>query len=105
MRRIFEQPKPTDCQIAILEEIVSGNSIEAISYYHPERAVVNGKVEKGRLEKVTKKYGHNKIIIALNSLSDSRVLSLEPKLRYKFEKCWYKVVDLEKAEKLYNSIK
>ncbi len=105
MKRRYEQPKPTDCQIAILEEIVAKDSIEAISYSHPERAVVKKKVEKKLLEKVTKKYGTDNTRKALRSLVDFHVLFLDADLKYGFERCWFKVVDLEEAKKLYDSAK
>ena len=87
----------TPLQMIILKKIVI-DSITAISYYHPEKQI--GKLAKSRKETLE----------ALRSFErDFQIITLDPvmKIKRKFwfgTRCGYRV-NLERARKLYDSLK
>jgi hypothetical protein len=104
----MEQKGLTKYQTDILKVIVENSTkekkIEAISYYHPEKVIINGK-KKNLLEKVIKGHSREETLEALGSLENFRVLSLKPNPKFGPGIGWYEVIDLKEAEKLYSSAK
>jgi len=95
-----EKEKPTEYQIAILEEIIN-NSVKAMNYYHPEKVIISEgkKDKKKKLETITGDHSREDIQAAFYSLENTfHVVSLNNDSKY-YE------VNLEEAKKLYNSAK
>ncbi|GAI80378.1 unnamed protein product [marine sediment metagenome] len=88
------EEKLTDYQADILEVIVN-NSVETISYHKPQ--IQLGSVVENKSKDETAE--------ALRSLENKfGVLALDPKLKFgPFNKCGYRVINLDQAKKLYDS--
>ena len=86
--------KLTDYQMEILSAIVN-DSIKAISYRNPKKNL--GEIVEGK--------SRDETLEALGSLEkEFGIVVLDPSLKFGiFNRCGYRVVDLDKTKQLYDS--